>query len=162
MGKLMNLLDIIKLGEDLPEHGLQRGEEGTIVELLAPGVFLVEFSDENGRTYAMPEVKASQIDEVVYHHNPTLTAADAQQYGAARQTANANIHVAPSNDGWIVIREGSTHVISSGKSKEKAVATARQIARNTESEVVIHRKDGSIREHRKYSNGTNPLQDKSS
>jgi len=46
------LLDIVALIVDLPEHNLQSGEVGTVVELLADGAaFEVEFSDDDGQTY---------------------------------------------------------------------------------------------------------------
>lgn len=54
------LLDVVALVEDLPEHGLQRGQVGTIVEVLAPGVFEVEFSALSGRTYALLSLEAAQ------------------------------------------------------------------------------------------------------
>lgn len=37
--------DVVALIDDVPEKGLQRGQVGTIVEMLAPDVFEVEFSD---------------------------------------------------------------------------------------------------------------------
>ena len=46
----MKLLDLIALIDDRPDKGLRRGEVGTIVELLAPGVYEVEFCDLEGRT----------------------------------------------------------------------------------------------------------------
>jgi len=49
----IGLLDVVALSEDMPTRGLQRGELGTVVEILSPDVFQVEFSDEDGRTYAM-------------------------------------------------------------------------------------------------------------
>lgn len=54
------LLQTVALLEDLPEHGLIRGQVGTIVEDLAPGVYEVEFSDNDGRTYAMLPLRAEQ------------------------------------------------------------------------------------------------------
>lgn len=48
----LELLSVVALMHDMPEAGLVRGQVGTIVEVLAPGVFEVEFSDDNGRTYA--------------------------------------------------------------------------------------------------------------
>ena len=54
---MVKLLDDVALLEDLPEHGLQRGQVGTVVEELAPGVFEVEFSDSDGRTYALLPLK---------------------------------------------------------------------------------------------------------
>lgn len=41
----MKLLDNVALTEDLPRNRLRRGQVGTIVELLAPQVYEVEFSD---------------------------------------------------------------------------------------------------------------------
>ena len=57
----LKLLDVVALTEDLPEHALRRGQVGTIVEELAPGVFEVEFSDNNGRTYAVLALRADQL-----------------------------------------------------------------------------------------------------
>ena len=48
----VQLLDVVALTSDLPEQGLLRGQVGTVVELLSPDAFEVEFSDEQGRTYA--------------------------------------------------------------------------------------------------------------
>ena len=44
------LLDVVALTEDLPRQRLRRGQVGTIVEELAPGVFEVELCDDQGRT----------------------------------------------------------------------------------------------------------------
>ncbi len=41
------------LTQHLPEHGLQRGQVGTIVLPPAPDVFEVEISDDEGRTNKM-------------------------------------------------------------------------------------------------------------
>ncbi len=59
------------LTEDLPERGLYRSQVGT-VESLAPDVFEVEFSDNEGRTYASLALKAEQL--LVLHHEPVVTA----------------------------------------------------------------------------------------
>lgn len=61
------LLDVVALLEDLPEMSLVRGQVGTIVENLAPGVFEVEFSDDSGKTYASLSLCSSQL--MVLHHN---------------------------------------------------------------------------------------------
>ncbi len=47
--KVLQVLNVVALTDDLPGRGLCRGQVGTIVEALAPGVFEVEFSDNNGR-----------------------------------------------------------------------------------------------------------------
>jgi hypothetical protein len=45
------LLDVVALLRDVPAHGLLRGQVGTVVELL-DGACEVEFSDDEGQTYA--------------------------------------------------------------------------------------------------------------
>src|ERR1035437_1006280 len=59
---------VVALLEDLPDEGLVRGQVGTVVENWSPGVYEVEFADENGRTYAMVALKAEQL--MVLHHDP--------------------------------------------------------------------------------------------
>ena len=54
----IKLLDVVALTEDLPARKLRRGQVGTVVELLAPDVFEVEFTDNNGRTFASLALRA--------------------------------------------------------------------------------------------------------
>lgn len=61
MKETADILDVVALTEDLPERGLYRGQVGTIVEILAPDVFEVEFSDDKGRAYASLAIEASQL-----------------------------------------------------------------------------------------------------
>ena len=68
----LKLLDVVALTEDLPEHALRRGQVGTIVEELAPGVFEVEFSDNNGRTYAVLALRADQL--LLLRYDAVMTA----------------------------------------------------------------------------------------
>lgn len=56
-----HVLDVVALLEDLPDRRLRRGQVGTIVEELAPGVFEMEFSDGHGRTYAMLALRTEQL-----------------------------------------------------------------------------------------------------
>ncbi len=63
------LLDIVALKESLPEHHLLPGQVGTIVELLAPDVYEVDFSDDQGQTYAMLPLHTSQLLKL--HYTPT-------------------------------------------------------------------------------------------
>lgn len=46
------MLDVVALLHNHPDRGLLRGHVGTVVEVLAPGVVEVEFSDNEGRSYA--------------------------------------------------------------------------------------------------------------
>ena len=48
----LQLLDVVALTTDLPESGLVRGQVGTVVEVLRPDTYEIEFSDDDGRTYA--------------------------------------------------------------------------------------------------------------
>jgi Domain of unknown function (DUF4926) len=57
----MKLLDVVALLEDLPELSLIRGQVGTIVEEYEPDVFEVEFSDTNGRAYAIETLRSAQL-----------------------------------------------------------------------------------------------------
>jgi hypothetical protein len=69
----IDLHSVVALLEDLPEHGLIRGQVGTVVESWTPGVYEVEFSDDQGRTYAMVALKAEQLMRL--HHAPVHQAA---------------------------------------------------------------------------------------
>lgn len=64
--KEINLLDTVALLEDLPQRNLDRGEVGTIVELLAPDVYEVEFCDDEGQTYAELALRNEQL--IVLHN----------------------------------------------------------------------------------------------
>ena len=62
----LKLLDIVALTEAIPDENLLPGQVGTIVEMLAPDVYEVEFSDDNGQTYAMLPLKGSQLIQLHY------------------------------------------------------------------------------------------------
>ena len=62
----IKLLDTVALLQDPPEARLQRGQVGTVVEELAPGVFEVEFSDDRGQTYASLGVESSRLLGLLY------------------------------------------------------------------------------------------------
>lgn len=62
----IKLLDVVALNTSLPEHNLLVGQVGTIVELLAPDVYEVEFSDDDGQTYAMLPLHNRQIIRLHY------------------------------------------------------------------------------------------------
>lgn len=68
----IQLLDVVALTEDLPDRGLIRGQVGTAVETLAPEVFEVESSDDDGRTYAMLALRAEQL--MVLRYRPLQVA----------------------------------------------------------------------------------------
>ncbi|MBI1930306.1 DUF4926 domain-containing protein [Candidatus Poribacteria bacterium] len=62
MGKRrIQLLDTVALLEDLPGRKLKRGEVGTVVEILEPGVYEIEFCVEEGETYAELALRGDQL-----------------------------------------------------------------------------------------------------
>jgi Domain of unknown function (DUF4926) len=63
----INPFDVVAILEDQRAKGLLRGQVGTVVEKLAPGVFEVEFCDNDGRTYASLALKGEQL--LVLHHD---------------------------------------------------------------------------------------------
>jgi hypothetical protein len=63
-----SLLDVVALLADVPEEGLARGQVGTVVEQLDDKVLLVEFSDEQGRAYAVAPCPRTQL--LVLHYVP--------------------------------------------------------------------------------------------
>ena len=69
----IEMLSVVALLEDLPQEGLVRGQVGTVVENWAPGVYEVEFSDDDGKTYAMVALKSDQLMKL--HHEPVHEAA---------------------------------------------------------------------------------------
>lgn len=67
----IKLLDVVALLQDVPEEGLRRGEVGTIVEVFeqtedASAGFLVEFSDRQGRAYAVADLRPDQLIRLRY------------------------------------------------------------------------------------------------
>ena len=71
----IKLLDVVALAVDLPEHGLWRGQVGTVVELLAGGEALeVEFSDREGRTYHSLGLRPEEL--IVLRYEPHLESSD--------------------------------------------------------------------------------------
>ncbi len=64
----LRLLDVVALTEALPDYNLLPGQVGTIVETLAPSVYEIEFSDDDGQTYAMLPLKAEQL--IRLHYSP--------------------------------------------------------------------------------------------
>jgi hypothetical protein len=69
----LELLSVVALLEDVSAPPLRRGQVGTLVERLAPGVYEVEFSDDQGRTYASVPLRSDQL--LLLHHEPSHRAA---------------------------------------------------------------------------------------
>jgi hypothetical protein len=63
-----SVLDAVALLTDLPAQRLSRGQVGTIVEQLDDKTLLIEFSDDQGRAYAV--APRSREDLLVLHYLP--------------------------------------------------------------------------------------------
>ncbi len=68
MTRKINKLDVVALTVDVPARGLVRGQVGTVVETLEPNVYEIEFSDDQGRTYAELALREDQL--LVLHYRP--------------------------------------------------------------------------------------------
>jgi Domain of unknown function (DUF4926) len=63
-----SVLDVVALLDDLPTQSLARGQVGTAVDQLDDKTWLVEFSDDNGRAYAVAQCQAADL--LVLHYVP--------------------------------------------------------------------------------------------
>jgi len=66
------LLDVVALLVDKPEEGPVLGQVGTVVEVLVPDVYEIEFLDSKGETIALTELKRSEV--LVLKHEPAVAA----------------------------------------------------------------------------------------
>ena len=67
-----------------------------------------------------------------------------------------NQHVVPHGDDWAVKGAGNERATSLHQTQAEAIERAREIARNQESELVIHRPNGQIRDKDSYGNDPCP------
>ncbi len=63
-----SVLDVVALLADLPAAGLARGQVGTVVESLDENTALVEFSDDDGRAFAVVPCPREAL--LVLHYVP--------------------------------------------------------------------------------------------
>jgi hypothetical protein len=62
------VLDVVALLAECASEGLARGQVGTVVELLDQNTALVEFSDDQGRAYAI--APCPRTDLLILHYVP--------------------------------------------------------------------------------------------
>ena len=67
-------------------------------------------------------------------------------------------HVVPRDKEWAVRGEGNKRDTSHHRTQKDAIDSARNIAKKQRSEVVIHRRDGKIRDSESYGNDPHPAQ----
>jgi len=59
-------------------------------------------------------------------------------------------HVVPADGGWSVKKAGASRASSTHTTQAAAIDAATKIAKNQQSEVYIHGRDGRIRERNSY------------
>jgi len=62
----------------------------------------------------------------------------------------------PNGDGWDVKGEGNSKATRHTDTQQEAIRIAREIAKNQESELLIHGRDGKIRERNSYGDDPYP------
>jgi hypothetical protein len=71
-----------------------------------------------------------------------------------------DIHVVPHDGGWATKKEGASRAGSVTDTQKKAIDRAVEQAKREKVEVVIHRRDGTIRDSDSYGNDPIPPKDK--
>ena len=70
----IRLLDVVALVTDVPQHRLNRGEIGAVVECHADDTFEVEFVSQDGYTYALLTLAGNLL--IPLREKPTHDATD--------------------------------------------------------------------------------------
>ena len=73
--------------------------------------------------------------------------------------ARKNVHVVPSQGKWAVKQVGNSAPTSTHRTQQAAEQAGRRIAKQNESELVIHRPNGQIRDTDSYGNDPVPPRD---
>ncbi len=66
--EMPHVLDVVALLADRPADALARGQVGTVVESLDDQTVLVEFSDDEGRAYAITPCLRNSL--LILHYEP--------------------------------------------------------------------------------------------
>lgn len=76
--------------------------------------------------------------------------------------AQERLHVVPHDEGWAVKAENTSGPESTHSTQREAIDAARELCRKQESDLVIHRADGTIRNVYVYGENNNNLYDEES
>lgn len=74
--------------------------------------------------------------------------------------AKSNLHIVPHGRGWAVRRDGAGRASSVHPTQRGALQAARPAAKRERAELVIHGRDGKIRDSESYGQDPNPPKDK--
>ncbi|TND10158.1 MAG: hypothetical protein FD123_406 [Bacteroidetes bacterium] len=64
--------------------------------------------------------------------------------------AKKNVHVVPRGKNWAVVGAGNEKATAVTNTQAEAIKIAKPIAKNQQSELVVHGTDGKIREKNSY------------
>lgn len=73
--------------------------------------------------------------------------------------SNRDIHVVPSGNKWAVKEAGKSTPVSTHRTQRTANDAGKRAAKAHESELIIHRPDGTIRDKDSYGNDPSPPRD---
>jgi hypothetical protein len=72
--------------------------------------------------------------------------------------AKPNVHIVPRDGEWAVVREGAQRDSSHHTTQAGAIGAGRQTAQRESVEILIHGRNGQIRERNSYGNDPYPPQ----
>lgn len=67
-----------------------------------------------------------------------------------------NVHVVPRKSKWAIQKEHKTRASKLFETQKEAVSEAKEMAKKSKSELLIHGKNGKIREKNSYGNDPYP------
>jgi ketosteroid isomerase-like protein len=70
------------------------------------------------------------------------------------------VHVMKHDNGWAYRKEGSSRVSATFSTQDRAIQAGRKAAVAAKTELLIHGRDGRIRDSRSYGNDPFPPRDK--
>jgi len=70
-----------------------------------------------------------------------------------------NVHIVQRDNGWGTLREGGQRATEVFETQAQAIQAGRQMARESQGEVLIHGQDGRIRGRDSYGNDPCPPKD---
>jgi hypothetical protein len=70
MKQKVKLPDVVALTQELPDRDLSLGQGGTVVEVLAPDMYEVEFVDNEGHAFAELALHADPL--LVFPYEPAM------------------------------------------------------------------------------------------
>lgn len=73
--------------------------------------------------------------------------------------AKKNVHIVRRDDGWAVKKEGNQRASSVHQTQQEAIDAGREAAKVQRSELVIHGRDGKIRDKDSFGNDPCPPRD---